>query len=738
MINKQEDKKHKQSYVAVWSNFVVSILFGVALAMFTNYGWAQAVLANGSLNATQQAIIFPQTSGGILAALPNPTMLSTSISNLDANALDCFGTDECLVTDWNNHKIHHIKVSTATLIDTIDLSSKGYSGRGAIKVSPDQSVALAHDASHVFVISAPFDASAATTAYSISLGDSARVQQTASIDFDQNGRAFIYGSGYLSVMSPPYASVDFKIDLASRGINNINSGSIKLTPDNSKLLVTNQFFSVYVFDAPFSGSSTYSSRISTPCNTLNGIDITPDGNTAIAVGLGEICIISAPFTTGAATVRIPLLGENFEDLDISYDGQLAILCGGSSDTNTAVYFIKAPFNISSEIYGVTPISGGRGGGACRFLPSSVTPQLTVSKTGLSSINAGGELTYTLNYGNTATTSANNVVLRDTIPTGTNFVSATDGGTLQGSEVVWSLGTITANTPSAGSVTFTVQVNAAPGMVIANDDYSIEDGSSQLIHGNAVQTLVNDPPVYNLLTVNKTGTGSGTVASVSGINCGSDCSESYSDGESVVLTAVADADSTFTGWSGDCSGTGACTVTMSTDRNVTANFAAITYTLTAATTGTGTGTVTSNPTGITCGADCNESYTDGQTVTLTATPNSGSTFTGWSGDCSGTGACTVTMSTDRNVTASFTLASIVTQTLKVGKTGTGQGVVISSDGDINCGTLCRADYPANTTVTLTATPAPGSSFLMWRNSCVGTNPTTTVKMSTGRYCVALFR
>ena len=51
---------------------------------------------------------------------------------------------------------------------------------------------------------------------------------------------------------------------------------------------------------------------------------------------------------------------------------------------------------------------------------------------------------------------------------------------------------------------------------------------------------------------------------------------------------------------------------------------------------GTGTVTSNDGFINCGVDCSESYAQGSVITLTATPAAGSTFTGWSGACSGTG------------------------------------------------------------------------------------------------------
>ena len=75
-----------------------------------------------------------------------------------------------------------------------------------------------------------------------------------------------------------------------------------------------------------------------------------------------------------------------------------------------------------------------------------------------------------------------------------------------------------------------------------------------------------------LTVTKAGAGSGTVtSSPAGINCGGDCSEGYASGTSVALTAAASAGSTFAGWSGACSGTGACAVTMSAARSVTATF-----------------------------------------------------------------------------------------------------------------------------------------------------------------------
>ena len=75
-----------------------------------------------------------------------------------------------------------------------------------------------------------------------------------------------------------------------------------------------------------------------------------------------------------------------------------------------------------------------------------------------------------------------------------------------------------------------------------------------------------------LTTSITGAGSGKVTSaLAGINCAPDCSEVYPFGTVVVLTATPDANSTFAGWSGACTGTSTCTATMNADRVATATF-----------------------------------------------------------------------------------------------------------------------------------------------------------------------
>jgi hypothetical protein len=72
-------------------------------------------------------------------------------------------------------------------------------------------------------------------------------------------------------------------------------------------------------------------------------------------------------------------------------------------------------------------------------------------------------------------------------------------------------------------------------------------------------------------------------------------------------------------------------------------------------GTGTGIARSNPAGINCGTDCSQYYDSGTIVTLTAAPDTGSYFAGWSDGTNTSEALTwkVTMDAAKNVTASFT-------------------------------------------------------------------------------------
>jgi uncharacterized repeat protein (TIGR02543 family) len=236
-----------------------------------------------------------------------------------------------------------------------------------------------------------------------------------------------------------------------------------------------------------------------------------------------------------------------------------------------------------------------------------------------------------------------------------------------------------------------------------------------------------------LMVASAGTGAGTITSdPAGINCGSSCTANFPAGMTISLTAAASPGSAFTGWSGACTGTASCVITLSDAASVTATFE-VQHLLSITRAGTGTGAVTSAPAGINCGGACNASYILGAAVTLTATAQAGSTFDGWSGACTGTQpTCQITLDQARSVTATFTE---VQHALSV--TIAGAGTVTSTPAGINCGSSCTANFPAGMPITLAAAATPGSAFTGWSGACTGTQPTCQITLDQVRSVAATF-
>ena len=174
-------------------------------------------------------------------------------------------------------------------------------------------------------------------------------------------------------------------------------------------------------------------------------------------------------------------------------------------------------------------------------------------------------------------------------------------------------------------------------------------------GGPTLTPTPPPPSNDSFELRVDTIGSGRITSnPAGIDCGTDCSQSYSSSTQVTLTATPDTGFEFSTWSGACTGNTTCVVSMTADRNVSAEFVQSTgapeFTLTV--TIQGSGSVTSDPAGIDCGSDCEQTYSESSLVTLTPTPNSGFEFSHWSGACSGNVSCTVSMSSDVSVSAVF--------------------------------------------------------------------------------------
>jgi uncharacterized repeat protein (TIGR02543 family) len=247
-------------------------------------------------------------------------------------------------------------------------------------------------------------------------------------------------------------------------------------------------------------------------------------------------------------------------------------------------------------------------------------------------------------------------------------------------------------------------------------------------------------------------GNGRVVSTpAGIDCGGGsytCYAKFATGTVVTLTAIPDANESFQYWGYDCTGSNpVCTLVMGANKLAYHTYAVFsrpapprtdawltTYVY-------GNGTVHIQPPGRDCRSQygCSNLYPKDTTVILTATPDPGESFLGWSGACSGTNtSCTVVMTRDLYATARFSQAFFPLQVYV-----TGNGSVQSSPSGIDCKPLvytgCTAWFAAGTVVTLTATPDAGDNFLGWDADCKpsGTSPVCSLTMTAARRAGAGF-
>ena len=192
---------------------------------------------------------------------------------------------------------------------------------------------------------------------------------------------------------------------------------------------------------------------------------------------------------------------------------------------------------------------------------------------------------------------------------------------------------------------------------------------------------------------------------------------YLNGETVTLTAVPGADSSFTGWGGDATGTlNPVVLVMDGDKAVTANFAANVHTLTV--TPIGSGSVTIDP--------VKPAYYDGEQVTLTPVPASGYKFSAWGGDLTGAAnPAIVTMNGNKAITATF----IPAEGFSVNVTVVGSGTVSRNPS--------KDEYDYGEQVVLTATPGAGADFIGWSGGLTGSQNPATVTVTADLEITATF-
>jgi uncharacterized protein (TIGR02145 family)/uncharacterized repeat protein (TIGR02543 family) len=254
----------------------------------------------------------------------------------------------------------------------------------------------------------------------------------------------------------------------------------------------------------------------------------------------------------------------------------------------------------------------------------------------------------------------------------------------------------------------------------------DKGASSEVRGDGnVKALINRmrgtnepkaPVLYTLNVIKSPETG-GSVSK-------SPDKEQYEKDESVMIIAIPGPDYRFTGWSGaSASKDATVTINMDDNKNLTANFLlenVASYTLNVIANPPNYGSVSKSP-------DKPE-YASDESILVTAAPNDGYTFTGWSGASSSTNASvTITMDDSKELIANF---APQTYTLTINSNPPDGGSVSSDPG--------KSAYTYNEQVTVTATAREGYEFTGWSGASSSTSASVTITMNGNKELTAGFR
>ncbi|HTE47126.1 MAG TPA: InlB B-repeat-containing protein [Gemmatimonadaceae bacterium] len=297
---------------------------------------------------------------------------------------------------------------------------------------------------------------------------------------------------------------------------------------------------------------------------------------------------------------------------------------------------------------------------------------------------------------------------------TQLLSATVSGTTASAQVTWTSDapTVVDIQGSGASVTATARSIGVAHITATSSG-----------HSGAATITVAIPDVA--LTVKTTGNGNGVITSTpAGINCtstagvsGGTCTASFPFGSTVALSAVPASGHTFVAWTGGCTGTTTCSVSLSAANEVIANFAAAPVTI----------ALSANPTvgGTVVGGG---SYAVGNPTTVTATPSAGYLFVNWTegGEIVSTAA-------------NYQFIATTNRTLVANFTQNGFTIAVSANPPAGGSVGGGGTYALNGAVVVTAAPNSGYAFTNWTEAgaIVSTSAAYQFDASANRTLVANF-
>ncbi len=471
-----------------------STTLAVIAAPFTASSTITTVTLPGSIAGYQtQAIVFDNAgrcfvyhNSGISVLDPPYTAITFTIpvSNGSSGALAITPDGNTLLaTDLATANIRIFSAPFSALSTPATLSVTGASSFDGIAVTPDGSKALAADfgGSKLFAISSPFSASSAFEQIPM-----ASAQQIEDVGISADGQLAILAGGDSNSPVPfikaPFTNVGATAyDVTITGGR--GAGAVRFLPPGLApgLTISKAAPATVSSGSNLTYTITYGNTGGAAASSVVINDPLPAGTTFVSATGG------GAFASGVVTWNIGTVNAGVTGQTVSFTVNVTAASGSVDNTG---YTIQAT--------GVAPIPGPPvfttiGGAAAN---------LTITKAAPGTVVTGTNLTYTITYGNTGSAAATSVVISDTVPAGTTFVSATNGGTLSAGVVSWTVGTVGAGV-TGQTVAFTVNVTAASGTV-TNGTYQVQAGTSPPVTGTAVNTTVQGAPPAAVPTLGRAG------------------------------------------------------------------------------------------------------------------------------------------------------------------------------------------------------------------------------------------